>query len=66
MSRGMASTADRIGEGAAAALLRARGVGKRFAGVTALDGVDFDLRAGEVHHRLNHTLRTAAKHSPES
>ena len=49
MSRGMASTADRSGDGAAAALLCARGVGKRFAGVTALDGVDFDLRAGEVH-----------------
>ncbi len=34
---------------AAAELLCARGVSKRFAGVTALDGVDFDLRAGEVH-----------------
>ena len=25
------------------------GITKHFAGVTALDGVDFDLRAGEVH-----------------
>jgi ribose transport system ATP-binding protein len=32
-----------------AALLCARGVGKRFAGVVILDGVNFDLRAGEVH-----------------
>ena len=30
-------------------LLRARSVTKHFAGVTALDRVDFDLRAGEVH-----------------
>ena len=30
-------------------LLRALGVSKRFAGVTALDRVDFDLRAGEIH-----------------
>ncbi|HXW76990.1 MAG TPA: ATP-binding cassette domain-containing protein, partial [Candidatus Eremiobacteraceae bacterium] len=29
--------------------LAARGIVKRFAGVTALGGVDFDLRAGEVH-----------------
>jgi ribose transport system ATP-binding protein len=35
--------------GQPAPLLAARGIGKRFAGVTALAGVDFDLRAGVVH-----------------
>ncbi len=30
-------------------LLQLRGIAKRFAGVSALDGVDFELRAGEVH-----------------
>lgn len=35
--------------GAQPALLSARGVTKTFPGVTALDQVDFDLRAGEVH-----------------
>ena len=49
----MASEADRrdrsTARPTAAPLLCARGVSKRFAGVTALDGVDFDLRAGEVH-----------------
>jgi ribose transport system ATP-binding protein len=30
-------------------LLALRGVTKRFTGVLALDGVDFDIRAGEVH-----------------
>jgi D-xylose transport system ATP-binding protein len=30
-------------------VLRAVGVSKRFAGVTALDGVSFDLRPGEIH-----------------
>ncbi|MGI8498633.1 MAG: sugar ABC transporter ATP-binding protein [Gemmatimonadaceae bacterium] len=37
------SVADR------APLLRMRGIVKRFAGATALDGVDFELRRGEVH-----------------
>ncbi|MCW2677421.1 MAG: transporter related [Modestobacter sp.] len=31
------------------ALLRLEGVTKRYGATTALDGVDFDLRAGEVH-----------------
>jgi ribose transport system ATP-binding protein len=44
----MSSDVDR-GRDGGAELLRARSVGKHFAGVTALDGVDFDLRAGEVH-----------------
>ncbi|MET0694694.1 MAG: ATP-binding cassette domain-containing protein, partial [Propionibacteriaceae bacterium] len=30
-------------------ILEMRGVGKRFPGVTALDGVDFRLFGGEVH-----------------
>jgi len=30
-------------------ILRLQGIGKRFPGVVALDGVDLDLRAGEVH-----------------
>jgi ribose transport system ATP-binding protein len=33
----------------AAEVLRLAGIRMTFAGVTALDGVDFDLRAGEVH-----------------
>lgn len=34
---------------AAAPLLEARGVGKRFGDEVALAGVDFDVRAGEIH-----------------
>ena len=45
----MSSEPDRGRDGGAAELLRAVGVSKRFAGVTALDRVDFDLSAGEVH-----------------
>ena len=45
----MSSEPDRGRDGGAAELLRAVGVSKRFAGVTALDRVDFDLGAGEVH-----------------
>ena len=30
-------------------LLEMRGIGKSFPGVRALDGVDFALRAGEIH-----------------
>src|SRR3712207_9305252 len=33
----------------APAIFRLRGVTKRFGGVTAVEGVDFDLRPGEVH-----------------
>ena len=33
----------------ARALLRASGIAKRFGGVVALDGAEFDLRSGEVH-----------------
>jgi len=34
------------------ALLELRGIGKRFPGVTALDRVDFTVRAGEIHALL--------------
>ncbi|CAH2776048.1 MAG: ABC transporter, ATP-binding protein (cluster 2, ribose/xylose/arabinose/galactose) / ABC transporter, ATP-binding protein (cluster 2, ribose/xylose/arabinose/galactose) [uncultured Paraburkholderia sp.] len=34
---------------AAREILQLKGVGKRFPGVVALDGIDLDLRSGEVH-----------------
>lgn len=34
---------------ASAAAIRLRGVGRRFANIVALDGVDLDVRPGEVH-----------------
>ncbi len=37
---------------ASAPLLCLRGIGKRFPGVKALDGVDLDVRAGEIHALL--------------
>ncbi|HST42394.1 MAG TPA: sugar ABC transporter ATP-binding protein [Conexibacter sp.] len=44
------SRAERAGRPPASPpLLRVRGVGKRFPGVVALDAVDFELAAGEVH-----------------
>src|SRR5688572_7635830 len=36
----------------AAPLLQLRGITKRFPGVTALSGVDFAVRAGEIHALL--------------
>jgi simple sugar transport system ATP-binding protein len=30
-------------------VLEARGISKRFPGVLANDGIDFDIRAGEIH-----------------
>jgi ribose transport system ATP-binding protein len=37
------------GEDSSGILLVLRGIRKRFGGVIALDGVDFELRAGEIH-----------------
>ena len=36
-------------DGSSPPLLEMRGISRRFPGVLALDHVDFDLRAGEVH-----------------
>jgi ABC-type uncharacterized transport system ATPase subunit len=36
-------------------VLEVRGVSKRFPGVVALDGVDLDVRQGEVHVLLGET-----------
>jgi ABC-type sugar transport system ATPase subunit len=38
-----------MSDGDSKTLLQARGIAKAFAGVQALKGVDFDVRAGEVH-----------------
>jgi len=43
-----AATTTASANGAAALVLEARGLVKRYGKVTALDGVDFDLRAGEI------------------
>ncbi|MFD0774778.1 sugar ABC transporter ATP-binding protein, partial [Streptomonospora algeriensis] len=45
----MTATAEQDGAGADGPVLRTRGLTKRFPGVLALDGVDFDLYHGEVH-----------------
>ncbi len=42
----------RPGESPGAPVLRATGITKRFPGVLAVDNVDFELRAGEVHTLL--------------
>jgi D-xylose transport system ATP-binding protein len=49
---GAEAKADNAGsseQAVSSALLEARGIIKRFSGITALAGVDFDLRVGEVH-----------------
>ncbi|MUL44301.1 sugar ABC transporter ATP-binding protein [Streptomonospora sp. PA3] len=45
----MTAAAAQDGAGAVGPILRTRGLTKRFPGVLALDGVDFDLSPGEVH-----------------
>jgi ABC-type sugar transport system ATPase subunit/ribose/xylose/arabinose/galactoside ABC-type transport system permease subunit len=46
---GVLSAADATPRSSPPALLRARGIGKRFAGVVVLDDVGFDVHPGEVH-----------------
>lgn len=46
------STADGVGAAQAAPTLRLRGVTKAFGALVANDGIDLDLRAGEVHALL--------------
>ena len=45
--------------------LEARGVAKHFGGVKALDGVDLEVRAGEVHAEpLEQVVRLAHQSQP--
>lgn len=45
----MSASTDGAAPEAARPFLRLQDVSKRFGGVTALDGIDWDVRAGEVH-----------------
>ena len=74
MSLSQESTAARAGDaGAAAPLVVARGLSKRFGAFTAVDGIDFEVRPGEVFGFLGpngagktSTMRMIAAVSPVS